>query len=373
MARPHRTLLAVVTVLAVACGGAADEPAPAGSPAPTQAGQQGEVAFEHLGVVEGALPDRAAAAVAESQGDTDDAWRTYGFEGDAPTLADDEVLLLLGRFDNACPDTPIGLEVVDGSLEVDWLTPPGSCEDIGLLWLHALRVHRGVLGTGFTYGLEQPFDDDLSPATIELPPFDGAAPPAPEPPQAMDDAAIDAVFAGHPVERCGPQHDPIAAIFGDPDREVTDEFDPDDARVSQEIEAAVDVLVAAGEDPDRTFSPLFDRSQGAPRAAVIVHEPRVPEIQALLDDELGTGTVHVWGDPWDPIEVTEAWESVMELMGSASEGPGAITWSSGPPGPIDIGMIDPTREALDRIAAAVDPSLVCVDVELSGVGPESLD
>jgi hypothetical protein len=372
MARPHRTLLALVAVVAAACGGTVDEPAAAGGPTDA-AGRGSEVAWEHLAAVEGQLPDRAAAAVTESQGDTDDAWRTHGFEGDAPTLGDDEVLLLLGRFDNSCPDTPISLAVLDGALDVEWLAPPGGCTDEGLLWLHALRVHRGVLGGTFSYGLERPFEDELRPVTIELPPFDGDAPPAPAPPQAMDDAALDEVFAGHPVERCGPEHDPIAAIFGDPDREVTDEFDPEDARVSEDIEAAVDVLVAAGEDPDRTFSPLFDRSQGAPRAAVIVHEPRVPEIQALLDDELGAGTVHVWADPWDPIEVTAAWEDLMELMGPASEGPGAITGVSGPPGPMEIGMVDPTREALDRIAASVDPALVCVDVELSGVRPEPLD
>jgi hypothetical protein len=33
-------------------------------------------------------------------------------------------------------------------------------------------------------------------------------------------------------------------------------------------------------------------------------------------------------------------------------------------------MIDPTRKALDRIAATVDPSLVCVSPVLSGVSAD---
>ncbi len=101
----------------------------------------------------------------------------------------------------------------------------------------------------------------------------------------------------------------------------------------------------------------------------MVHAPEADDVQDLLDAELGAGTVTVWADPWDAREVQAAQEALNELMGPGSDGPGAIVSTSGAPGPVAIGMVDPTRAALDAIADRVDTDLVCVDVIRSGVEP----
>jgi hypothetical protein len=370
------TTIATVTlaVLLAACGGTSD---PAGSG--TAGGAAGSAsdaqlaAWEHLGVVEAVLPDRAAATVLETEADITDAWIDHGFAGEVPTVdVEHDVVLLLGRPDNACPDDLVSLRVDADRLVTEWLEPPGGCNDPLLLWLHAVRVHRGVLGTGFSYAPEAPFTDELAEVTIELPAYDGDAPPDPALPEAMSEAELAAVFDGHAVARCGPEHRPIEAAFGAPDREVS-EFEPDQTEAIETLDRALPFLAGEGYAPDRDVTGLIDRSEGPAHAAVVVHEADADEVQALLDAEFGAGGVRVWADPWDPAEIHAAQEALLDLMGPATEGPGAIVGLSGPPGPVEIGMVDPTREALDRIAAAVDPTLVCVDVQLSGLPQASED
>jgi hypothetical protein len=327
--------------------------------------------WDHLDVVEATLPDRAAASVVEDPDEIAAVWERLGFESGVPTLDPaTDVLLLLGRADNACPDELIVLEVVDERLVTEWLEPPGGCVDPLIHWVHAVQVHRGVLGEQFTYALEEPFADDLEPVTITLAAFDDdGSRRAPTPPQAMSDDEVDAVFADHPIRRCGPDDDPIADAFGPLDEPV-DEFDPDQETALEQVDAAMAVLTDAGFEPHADVSGLIDRSTGTSRAAVVVHEPRAEEVQDLLDAELGPGTVTVRADPWDAREVQAAQEALGALMGPGSDGPGAIVSTSGAPGPVEIGMVDPTREALDAIADRVDAELVCVDVIRSGVGPQ---
>ncbi len=88
-------------------------------------------------------------------------------------------------------------------------------------------------------------------------------------------------------------------------------------------------------------------------------------VRRRLDDVFGRNAVDVYANPYDFQEVDKAQREVDDLMGG--EGPGSIVSSTGVPGPVELGMIDPTREALDWVAATVDPSLVCVYPVLSGV------
>ena len=345
-----------------------DPEADAGATADTTSDSQ--LAWGQLGVVEATLPERAAATVLEEPAAIADAWARYGFDGAVPSIdPDTEVMLLVGRADDACPDELIGLAVVDGRLDTDWLEPPGGCDQPLLTWLYAVQAYRGVLGDGFTYALDEPFTGELAAVTIELPPFDDdGSRPAPTPPQAIPDSEVDAIFADHPIRRCGPDDDPIAEAFGPLDEPVG-EFDPDQEAALGHVDDAMALLADAGFAPHRDVTGLIDRSTGTSRAAVVVHAPEADTVQELLDAELGPGTVTVWADPWDAREVQAAQEALGALMGPASDGPGAIVATSGAPGPVVIEMVDPTREALDAIADRVDAELVCVEVLRSGVGP----
>lgn len=371
----RRALVVIGALLLVACGGPSLDPIGEGpSPTSTLPEEAGDasVAWTHLDVAEGVLDDEAAAAVVDDADDIAAVWDELGFETAAPELGADRVLLLLGRPDNACPDDPIELRVEDGRLITAWQEPPGGCVDPLIRWVHAFDVHRGVLAPGFTYGPAEPFADELREVTIEVAGADSEIPPPPEPPAAMSDEEVDAVFDGHRVERCGPEHDPIAAAFGDPDREVDDagfEGDPSQDTAIRDIDAALEVLAEAGFDVDERVSGLVDRSEGEARAAVVVHLDDADRAQTTLDEALGTGTVTVWPDPWDPSEVRAAQEALTALMGATDE-PGAIVSASGPPGPVQLGMVDPTRDALDEIAATVDADLVCVEVLRSGLAPQ---
>lgn len=437
-ARATIATAAAAVLLLAACGDPADGPGPAdtddGTATGTQPASDGEVAWTHHGEVEATLDGRAAAEALEDPDTLADAWATHGFDGDPPTVDfDDEVVLLLGRPDNACPDQPVELAVDDaGHLDIEWVTPPGGCTDPLILWLHALTVHRGVLAEEVTYGPDEPFEGELEAVTLELPPYDGDAPPPPTledlDQEAMTDEEIDAVFADHPVERCGPEHEPFRddtvdgdlsddpqvadaqrdrAGFGVPSDEASTRaaMEADDAadqdvdddglvdgeeplgaygfplteaelQASQDAEAlaadARELLDDEGIDTRFDAIPVIDRADEV-RAVVATDQARVDEVQQLLDASFGEGAVAVEVLPWPPRDVADAQDALMELMGGADEGPGAITGMGGPPGPVQLSMVDPTVDALDAIADQVDPALVCVDVQRSGVGPETLD
>lgn len=360
--------------------------------------------------VENVLPGAVAAVAVTDAESLASSWQELGFAGSIPEVNfDDHVVLLLGQADDACPDELIALEVVDGALEVEWLPPPGGCNQPLIMRVHAVEVHRGHLAEEFTYGLQEPFESELEPVTISLPPYDGEAPAPPTPPAAMSDDDLDAVFAGHAVQRCGPEHrfpppaevdgplssDPEVAraqeqraqfgvasdeatvrslLENPPDHGGVEDFGfpltPEEMRQDQEASQTIEGVVAWLQRQgygEREVVPMIDRSDGV-RAAVVAGEQDADGLQQSLDAEFGEGTVHVHLSPWNPGDVAGAQDAVTRGMDRIGEH-AQVTWISGPPGPAEIGLIDPTREALDVIADLVDPNLVCVSVELTGIRP----
>lgn len=418
--------LAITALLLAACGETtedSDDPGTAGdTDAVTlpQSEADSEVAWTHHGEVESTLDADAAVEAIEDTEALNDAWDQHQFEGEPPEVAfDDEVVLLVRNPDNACPNQPVELEVNDqGYLDIKWVAPPGACEDPLIIWLHALTVHRGALAEEFTYGPSEPHEDALETTTVELPPYDGDAPPAPTledlDQEAMTEEEVDAVFADHPVQQCGPEHEPFRdntvdgelsddpevadgqqgrAGFGLPsDEESTraaidaDEsvdgmaladtygfpVTEDELEASQDVESltsqARNVLEDEGIDTTVDAMPLIARADGI-QATVATDEEHEDEVRALLDAEFGEDTVVVEVVPWSGRDVADAQEALSELMGNGADGDdGRIASLSGQPGPVNVGMVDPTVEALDAIAELVDPELVCVNVERGGVG-----
>ncbi len=395
---PTRIVLALTVMVVAACG----NPSVTVEAPPDPA----EVAWIYHGQVESTTDGKGASVITEA-GTWSQEWADLGFDGERPEVDFDHwVVLLLGQADDACPDDLIGLEVVDGGLEVEWLPPPGGCIEPLIMRVHAVAVHRGHLTESFTYGLDEPFADELEPTTITLPPYDGDAPPPPKPPEAMSDEEIDAIFAGHAVPRCGPEHElrrtgevdgplsddpevaaaqkerakfgvasdqatvrellenpPPAGVedFGFP---LTPEELAADRQANARIEDAMAWLAEQGYD-ERRVVPMIDRSDGI-RAALVAGEDDAADLRERLDARFGEGAVAVRVSPWPPLDVTAATDALAQRMHEI-ERHAQVSWMSGPSGPAEIGLIDPTREALDVIADIVDPNLVCVSVETSGV------
>jgi hypothetical protein len=366
-------------------------------------------AWTHLGMVDAVLPDGAAAAAIEDGDPLATAWEDHGFEGSVPDVDfDHHAVLLLGQPDDACPDELIELEVVGDRLEVGWLPPAGGCEQPLIMRLHAVEVHRAHLPDTFRVELDPPFEDELTPVTIELAPYDGqAAPPPRDPPPAMSDDELERVFADHPVRRCRPEDrpgqdgevdgplsdDPAVAEaqrqragFGLTSAEATvrrllDDPGPSDMFgfpvLDEELEAdmaagnvmdeLITWLAAEGFDLQRDLTPILSRADGI-KPMVLVTADDEDRIRAMVEDRFDPGVVEVRVQRWDPAEVLDAQEALTALMGD-HDGSWRISGVSGPPGPAEIGVIDPSREALDAIAELVDPELVCVSVELSGIQP----
>lgn len=271
------------------------------------------------------LDDRAALEAA---------WSQHGFESEPPEVTfGDEVVLLVGRPDNSCADEPVRLGMDDGWLDIEWSTPPGPCDDLLMQWVHAIQVHRGVLAEEVTFGPDEPYQDQLEETTISLPPYEGEAPPDPAPPGSISDEELEAMFAEQPLERCGPGHEP----FRDEgfDFPLTEQEQARDHRVTERLEAARRALETAGWDLELDAIPVVARDARI-RPVVVTHEEDAEAVSTLLDDEVG-----------------------------------AIVSLTGPPGPVRVGMVDPTSEALAQVAETVDPGLVCVEVSLSGVRPTS--
>ena len=411
-----RVGLVVPVLLAVACGPQSTAPGtspdasagPSDEPErPDEPTAQGQArAWRHLARVEGLLEDGSAAMAIQKQAALDGAWASYGFKGAAPPVDfDHEVVLLLLQPDDACPDELIGLEVRDGELHPEWLPPPGGCNQPLIFRLHAVAVHRGHLPRRFGVALPEPYAAEAARAEIELAAYEGeAAPPPPTPPRAMTAAQLDAVFDGHAVRRCTPEDDAVPertvdgplsndpevaeaqqqrAGFGVPsDEQTTREVmaDPDrtdeygfpllaselaqDQRASELVQDVIRYLEDQGLDPERDFVPMLGRDGGI-RPRVLVPPDEVAARQADLDREFGRGEVDVRALRYDLREIQRAQRDLRPIMGGS--GPGTIFSSTGAPGPVEIGMIDPTRDALDLVARTVDPALVCVHPELSGV------
>lgn len=408
-----RAVVALMTLalLLAACGNERsvqlDDPAGAGVSADE------DIAWEHLGHVEGQLPGAEMGEALNDQESLADAWKQYGFEGSSPDVDfATSFVLLLAQPDDACPDELVRLEVVDGTLEVEWLSPPGGCDQPLIFRVHAVRVHRGQVPSQFTIPVPQYYDGDLHEVTLELPSFDGVAPPPPQAPQAMTEEELDAVFKDHPVRRCTPDDEIVGrgevdgplsddpevadaqqarADFGVPSDEATtrramaeprregvdypaplfpEEVAADEER-SRLSNRVMEWLAANGWDYEREFVGIIDR-HGDGRFHVRVDADRVEALQRDLDEEFGVGAVGVDANPYSLAAIADAQRVVSELASGRNE-PGAIVSITGIPGPVEIGMIDPTRGALDHIAETVDPDLVCVAPALSGVEATTAD
>jgi hypothetical protein len=403
-------IVSVALTMVAACGEPASVTVEGGAGQTVESDEAG-AAWTHLGMVETVLAGGAAAAAIEDQDAFGAAWTDHGFEGGTPEVDFvHHAVLLLGQPDDACPDELIELEVVDGRLEVGWLPPAGGCEQPLIMRLHAVEVHRGHVPDTFRVELDPPFEDELTPVTIELAAYGGPAPPPPDPPTAMADDELEEIFADHPVRRCtaedrpgqdgevdGPLSDDAAvaeaqrqrAGFGlasdeDTVRRLLDDPGPSDLYgfpvLDEELEhdmAAGNVmdelltwLRAEGFDLERDLTPILSRSGGIQPMVLVTPDDEM-RVRAMVEDRFGPGVVEVRVQRWDPAEVIDAQEALTRLM-SEHDGSWRISWVSGPPGPAEVGVIDPTREALDAIAEVVDPDLVCVSVELSGVQPAIL-
>jgi hypothetical protein len=404
-------IVSVALTMVAACGDPASVTVEGGA-GQTVGSDTDATAWTHLGMVDAVLPDGAAAAAIEDGNTFVTAWEDHGFEGSVPDVDfDHHAVLLLGQPDDACPDELIELEVVGDRLEVGWLPPAGGCDQPLIMRLHAVEVHRGHVPDTFRVELDPPFEDELTPVTIELAPYDGqAAPPPRVPPAAMSDDELEQVFAGHPVRRCGAEDrpgqdgevdgplsdDPAVAeaqrqragfglssdeatvrrllddpgpseMFGFP---VLDEELEADMAAGNVMDELITWLAAEGFDLERDLTPILSRSDGV-QPTVLVTADDEDRIRAMVEERFGPGVVEVRVQRWDPGEVADAQEAVTALMGD-HDGSWMISWVSGPPGPAEIGVVDPTRDALDAIADLVDPDLVCVSVELSGIHPAPL-
>jgi hypothetical protein len=405
----RRSTVAVALTMVTACAAPASVTVDGG--AQRVDGDTAGAAWTHLGMVEAMLPDGAAATAIEDEDTFAAAWTDHGFEGGAPEVDfDHHAVLLLGQPDDACPDELVELEVVGDRLEIGWLPPAGGCDQPLIMRLHAVEVHRGHVPDTFHVELAPPFEDELTRVTIELAPYDDQAPPPRDPPSAMSDDELEQVFADHPVRRCRPEDRPGQdgevdgplsddAVVAEAQRQragygltsdeatvrrLLDDPGPSDTYgfpvLDEELEAdmaagnVMDELVtwlgAEGLDLERDLTPILSRSGGI-QPMVLVTADDEDRIRAMVEERFGPGVVEVRVQRWDPAEVMDAQETVTALMGD-HEASWLISWVSGPPGPAEIGVIDPTRDALDAIAELVDPELVCVSVELSGIQPALL-
>jgi hypothetical protein len=376
---------------------------PSQAPASEAPAPDGEVAWERLAHTQGTLGGDASAAAVQNAKDLAKAWEAYGFPGEAPDVGFNRFfVLLLAQADDACIDELVGLEVTEGRLRPTWLPPPGGCEQPLIMRIHAIKVHRAFLPSPFEVVPEDHYEDMTRPVTIT---FDGVReqPPAPpEQPRAMSDQELDAVFEGHAVRRCtakdeltgdAPVDGPLSddpkvakwqrgrAGYGVASDEqstraaaevstVTEAYGfplaPEDLRADREAMNLLQRVMRWWRDTDWTgVEPMIDRRSGIHPMLLLTHSGDAGMLRRDVDTEFGSGNVLVESSPYEFREIEQAQEHLNKIMGG--DGPGAIVSSTGVPGPVALGMIDPTREALDKVAATVDPALVCVGAMRSGV------
>jgi hypothetical protein len=370
MHRPAPLALALALVVGAAACASTDEPddgAPAvaepegvpdrweRTPELTDAAP-GAVAWRHVGMVEGMLPGQVTALAVTTEEDLAGALRAMGGADPGPVDWDRELVLLLAQPDDACPDRLVTLDAVDGAVEPGWLPPPGGCNQ-PLIWrVHTVVVHRGHLTGPTTFLVEEPFRGDVEIVTLDLPTYGGEVPPPPDAPAQLTTDELDAVFADHPVRLCSEVPSATAP---------TDDGEGD----GDPSELAAEELIPWLErhprwDLEREIVMLRD-DEG--RRVLRVGEDRVEELRADLAEEFGAAAPTVVGVDPSPLELRDAQDAISPLM--RASGPGAIVGSGSDPvrNILEVAMVDPTREALDRIAELVDPALVCVDPQLSGV------
>lgn len=363
MRSPLPLVVALAMVLA-ACGEqVAVEPAPGGSgqasPGAT-AVHPDAVWFEVLGVTEAAGGD-LGVDLAQSRGELAAFWDAHGFDEPVPEPGFDEhVVALVRRGDNACPDEVMEVRRVGAALEHTLLPPPGACNDPYIVWAYAIAYHRGDLGEEVTLRIDEADGPDGTlTATFTLPPYDGPpAPPPSPPPRQLTDEALAAVFAGHPVRPCTELHDPREEVLsGQPA--------PDDGGSPGGAPAGVDVpgdvqTAYAAEYPGEFGWFMVDQAAGE---WVVGVTGDVEGHRARLSARHPGQRFRVVETPHAQRDLAAAQEAARPLH----TGDDPLLVHSSHFAYLELGVIDPTRDDLDKIAAVVDPTLACVEPVLSGL------
>ncbi len=341
-----RAVAVVLAAVLIACG----------APAGRRASDGGaSTAWRHLATTVGMLERQAAAAAVETQQDLDRAWVKHKLPGRTPAVDfQRNFVLLLGQADDDCVDELIRLQVRRCRLHVEWLPPPGGCAEPLVFRIHAVEVDRRHVPRRFEVAFPKPYSRDAKSVKIEVAAREGQAPDEPLPPKAMSDEHLAAVFRDHPVKRCEGEPAWMADGGGAGSQRAA-------LPLLDEVQRW---LRRHGYRENVDFVPFLSRRDGV-RPGVLVDNGRAGIVKRRLDEVYGHDVVDVHANPYDFREIDRAQRGVNDLM--ASEGPGSIVATNGIPGPVEIGMIDPTREALDRVAHTVDPALVCVGPILSGV------
>ena len=387
----------------IALGNGPSETQPPAPQLPVEAPDRQRVAWQRLAHTAGMLDDSAAAEAVEDAAFLAETWKRYGFKGPVPQVDFQAFfVLLLAQPDDACVDKLIGLEVTGGRLRPTWLSPPGGCAQPLIMRIHAVEVHRAFLPSRFEVAEGDPYKDMTKPVTITFDAVDGPAPPPPEEPQAMSEQELEMVFAGHPVRRCTPEGElgadaPVDGPLSDDPKVAkwqrgragygvaSDEqstraaaerstetaaygfpLTPEDLQADQDAMALMDRVMRWWEKSDWSgVEPMIDRRGGIRPKLLLTRSGDAAALRRAIDAEFGQGNVLVESSPYEFSEIEKAQRALGKIMGG--DGPGAIVSSTGVPGPVMLGMIDPTREALDKVAATVDPAFVCVGPMRSGV------
>lgn len=367
--RTARTIaVLVLTALALAaCGEQAaqspDVTTPPRRPAPepgSAAPAPGAIWFEVLGVSQESPEDISTLHLVEDTAGLETEWERHRFDGAVPDVdLGQHVVLVVTRPEDGCPDDLVEVRRVDGELRPTFVPPPGGCIQPLIPTAYAIALHRADLGEAATIRFaEHEGHGGDAVHELALAPYDGPpAPPAPDVPQQMTEADLEAVFADHAIRPCAELDDPRAAILSQP-LEATP-----DARML-EIDVPEDVQGAYAAEHADTFG-WFMVDQPAATWIVGVTDD-VDGHEARLAERHPDHDFRVVETPFTRATLQAAHEAVQPLHGA--DGP-QVTWSS-TFAYLEIGVIDPTREDLDAIAAVLDdPSVACVDPDLSGLQP----
>lgn len=397
---------AALVVLLAACG----EPVTPSEgsdaePSPAETVHTDAIWFDVLAVSDHGDPDDRIALVQTAE-ELRTAWERRRFDGD-PAAVDfaEHIVLVLTRNEDACPDDLVEARLTDGVLETTWLPPPGPCNEPLIQTAFAVALHRGDLPESFRVVLREGdhYGGDKE-RLVELPPYDGPPAPAPSPPpRQTSDAELDAVFAGHSLRRCDqmPDFRTPPRIDGplSEDPEVAEiqrrraEFAlPSDEATARRLRDDPQANTAFGFPmTEAEFNELMSRNR--PEFSTELNERYLVDHAdtyafTMIDQAAGGMVVVAFtGDvdghrrrlaelfPDVPMRVAEAPATQAELQEAQKRlherfphGQRPRIQGSGGGGPyLEISVLDPSREDLDALAAAVDPAWACVDPVLSGL------
>lgn len=351
MHRIRRLLIAlVVPVFAVLMLGGCGEPLQPGqsdrSEPTSPVAAADAIWFEVLGVSETATGEYGWHLAGDADS-LSQLWDHHGFEGPPPHVDfGTRVVLVSVRAEDACPDDLVEMRLSGGVLEPTFLPPPGGCDEPLLTTAHAVAVHRGDLPAQFTAVLRQHEGHGGDVETgLSLPPYDGSAAPAPPvPARQMSVAALDAVFGGHPMRRCSEVPDiTTEAVDGPIDA---------DADVARRMAVAGDIQGADAAEHADTFGVLvLEQADGGTLVVGVTDD--LEGHRARLTDSHPDVALRVVQVAATERELRAAQEALRPLHDD-----GTVSYSAFAVH-LTVGVVDPTREDLDAIAALVDPAFTC--------------